>query len=188
LGVNRDLAFEKCQPEMELAFSLEEYKARLRKIRTRMAQDDIDVLWLMSPEALFYVGEPAKEVMEHHNKAAGVFDVVADILRPNLPVAELINTTKAYFEEVGIWSEAAWVGGYELGLAFPPDWLGNYVYEMTDTDADKIFEPGTVVNFESQFFSPNMSGIAYYIDTLMFKKDKAFQPLKTPLELVILEG
>jgi hypothetical protein len=28
---------------MELAFSLEEYKARLRKIRTRMAEDDIDV-------------------------------------------------------------------------------------------------------------------------------------------------
>ncbi len=43
MGVNRDLAIEKCQPEMELPFSLEEYKARLRKIRTRMAEDDIDV-------------------------------------------------------------------------------------------------------------------------------------------------
>ena len=83
--------------------------------------------------------------------------------------------------------DAGWVGGYELGLAFPPDWLGGYVYEMTDTDTDKILEPGTVVNFESQFFSPRMSGITYYIDTLMFKAGKAYQPLKTPLELVVLE-
>ncbi len=134
----------------------------------------------------FHVGEPSKDVMDHHKLAAGAFDVVADILRPNLPVAELINTTRAYYDDVGIWSDHAWVGGYELGLAFPPDWLGNYVYEMSDTDSDIVFEPGTVVNFESQFFSPNMAGIAYYIDTLMFKKDKAYQPLKTPLELVVV--
>ena len=78
------------------------------------------------------------------------------------------------------------VGGYELGLAFPPDWVGNYVYEMTDTESQKILEPGTVVNFESQFYSPRMSGITYYIDTLMFTADKAYQPLASPLELVVV--
>ncbi len=134
----------------------------------------------------FHVGEPARDVKEYHRLSTGVFDVIADMLRPNLPVAELIKTTRAYYDEVGIWSDAGWVGGYELGLAFPPDWLGGYVYEMSDTDTDKIFEPGTVVNFESQFFSPRMSGITYYIDTLMFKADTAFQPLKTPLELVVV--
>ena len=134
----------------------------------------------------FHVGEPSKHVMEYHRLSAGVFDVIAGILRPNLPVAELVATTRAYFDEVGIWSNAGWVGGYELGLAFPPDWVGNYVYEMTDTETERIFEPGTVVNFESQCFSPCMSGITYYIDTLMFKADMAYQPLKSPLELVVV--
>jgi hypothetical protein len=50
----------------------------------------------------------------------------------------------------------------------------------------KIFEPGTVVNFESQLFSPRMSGITYYIDTLMFIANTAYQPLKSPLELVVM--
>jgi Xaa-Pro aminopeptidase len=134
----------------------------------------------------FHVGEPSKEVMDYHRLSAGVFDVIAEMLRPNLSVVELITKTRAYYDEVGIWSDAGWVGGYELGLAFPPDWLGNYVYEMSDTETEMVFEPGTVVNFESQFFSPRMSGITYYIDTLMFKADIAFQPLKSPLDLVVV--
>jgi Xaa-Pro aminopeptidase len=134
----------------------------------------------------FHVGEPAKDVMDYHKLSAGVFDVIADILRPGLPVAELVTETKAYYDEIGIWSDAGWVGGYELGLAFPPDWVGNYVYEMSDSDSDRVFEPGTAVNFESQFFSPRLSGITYYVDTLMFKTDRAFQPLKSPLELVVV--
>lgn len=134
----------------------------------------------------FHVGEPAKDVMDYHRRSTGVFDVIAEMLRPNLPVAELVTKTRAYYDDVGIWSDAAWVGGYELGLAFPPDWVGNYVYEMTDTETDRIFEPGTVVNFESQFFSPRMSGITYYVDTLMFKADAAYQPLESPLDLVVV--
>jgi Xaa-Pro dipeptidase len=134
----------------------------------------------------FHVGEPAKDVMDFHAKSAGVFDVITEMLRPNLPVSELVTKTRAYYDEVGIWSDAGWVGGYELGIGFPPDWVGNFVYEMSDTNSERVFEAGTVVNFETQFFSPHMSGITYYIDTLMFKKDEALLPCKSPLELIVL--
>ena len=134
----------------------------------------------------FHVGEPAKDVLEFHRKSVGVFDVIAKMLRPNLPVAELVTRTRAYYEEQGIWTDAGWVGGYELGIGFPPDWVGNFVYEMTDTESERIFEPGTIVNFESQFFSPRLSGITYYIDSLLFKADRAYQPVKAPLDLVIV--
>jgi Xaa-Pro aminopeptidase len=136
----------------------------------------------------FYVGEPPKDVLEYHQLSSAVFDVIDGILRPNLPVAELIKTTRAYYDEVGIWSDAGWVGGYELGLAFPPDWVGNFVYEMTDTETDRLFEPGTIVNFESQFFAPRLSGITYYIDTLLFTADRAFRPLTFQPRLVILDA
>ncbi|MFK7939176.1 MAG: M24 family metallopeptidase [Roseovarius sp.] len=135
----------------------------------------------------FYVGEPPKDVADYHALSSGVFDVIDGILRPGLPVAELVKTTKAYYDEVGIWSDAGWVGGYELGLAFPPDWVGNYVYEMSDTDSDRVLEPGTIVNFESQFFAPRMAGITYYIDTLLFTEDGASRPLTFQPRLVVLE-
>ena len=136
----------------------------------------------------FYVGQPPKDVLDYHRLSSGVFDVIDGILRPGLPVAELVSKTRAYYEEVGIWSDAGWVGGYELGLAFPPDWVGNYVYEMTDTQTDKVLEANTVVNFESQFFAPRMSGITYYVDTLMFKADTALRPLQFRPELVIVDA
>ena len=136
----------------------------------------------------FYVGEPPNDVLDYHALSSGVFDVIDGILRPGLGVAELITATKAYYEDVGIWSDAGWVGGYELGLAFPPDWVGNFVYEMSDTDSDRIFEPGTIVNFESQFFAPRMSGITYYIDTLLFTSEAASRPLSFQPKLVILDA
>ena len=136
----------------------------------------------------FYVGEPPADVLDYHRRSAGVFDVIDSILRPGLPVAELVQTTRAYYEDVGIWTDAGWVGGYELGLAFPPDWVGNYVYEMTDTDSGKILEANTVVNFESQFFAPRMAGITYYIDTLLFRADAATRPLTFKPELVIVDA
>lgn len=135
----------------------------------------------------FYVGQPPKDVLDYHALSWGVFDVIDSILRPGLPVAELVAKTRGYYEEVGIWSDAGWVGGYELGLAFPPDWVGNFVYEMSDTDSDRVFEPGTIVNFESQFFAPRMSGITYYVDTLLFKEDGARRPLSFQPKLVIID-
>jgi Xaa-Pro aminopeptidase len=131
----------------------------------------------------FFVGEPPDDVAEFSARSGGVFDVIASVLRTGLTVGELVTATRGYYEEVGIWSDAAWVGGYELGIAFPPDWVGNIVYEMTDSESSRVFEAGTVVNFESQFYGPHQIGITYFIDTLLFSAEQAHQPLRTPLEL-----
>ena len=55
MGQNRDLVLQQCNPAMELGFSLAEFRSRLDAIRARMAQDKIDLLWLMAPESLYYV-------------------------------------------------------------------------------------------------------------------------------------
>ncbi|MDH3534552.1 MAG: hypothetical protein OER87_02245 [Gammaproteobacteria bacterium] len=125
--------------------------------------------------------------MEYHTKSSGVFDVIAKIMKPGLTVGELVRAARDYYDEVGIWSDAGWVGGYELGIGFPPDWVGNFVYEMSHDESEKVFEPRTCVNFESQFFSPRMSGITYYICTLLFKENSAELPVQAPRRLVVIE-
>lgn len=135
----------------------------------------------------FYVGEPPAEVASFFQKSARSFDVIANLLRPNLPVAELVGALNDYYRGAGLLGDAAWVGGYELGIAFPPDWVGNFVYELADTDSRVILEPGTVVNYESQFFGPELSGLTYLIDTLLFEHDTARIMSKIPRELIILE-
>jgi len=136
----------------------------------------------------FFVGAPPEDVAAYYAKSVGVFDVIEKLLRPNLPVAELVAECRRYYEEVGIWSDAGWVGGYELGIGFPPDWVGNFVYEVTGDDSGRVFEPGTVVNYETQFFGPRLTGITYTICTLMFQEESAGFPVQTPRELTVLEA
>jgi Xaa-Pro aminopeptidase len=163
-----------------------------RKVIMAGEQVNIDVsgvYWRYHANAArsFYVGEPPRDVLDYHARSSGVFEVIASILKPGLSVGELVRAARQYYDDVGIWSDAGWVGGYELGIGFPPDWVGNFVYEMSDADSEKLFEPRTCVNFESQFFSPRMSGITYYICTLLFKEDVAELPVKAPRELVVID-
>jgi len=136
----------------------------------------------------FHVGEPPRDVVEFYEKAAGAMDLLAATIRPNLRVGELVKTLKAYYEDQGIWGDASWVGGYEMGIGFPPDWVGNFVYEMSHEDSDVLFEPGTAVNFESVFFGPRMSGLTYLIDTLLFAQDTAELASRMPRHLTVLDG
>ena len=135
----------------------------------------------------FFVGEPPPDVVEFFAKSAKSFDLIADMIRPNLGVSEMVSALKNYYVESGIWENAAWVGGYELGIAFPPDWVGNFVYELSDTDSAVSFAPGTVVNYESQFFGPHLSGLTYLIDTLIFEEDTACIASHIPRDLIVVE-
>ena len=60
------------------------------------------------------------------------------------------------------------------------------MYEMTDGDSEKVFEAGTVVNFESQFYGPRRVGITYFIDTIMFEEGVAQLPVRAPRELLVV--
>ena len=117
----------------------------------------------------FFLGEPSPEVRECASRAAGMMDRVRECVRPNLPVRELNEVTRRYYEETGLWDSRGWVGGYEMGIAFSPDWVGNFVYDpLAEKNADRAFEPGTAVNYEVQVFLPQHAGCFFAIETLLF--------------------
>ncbi len=122
----------------------------------------------------FSLGEPAADVKEQADKAAGSMKLLGEMIRPNLPVRELYETMKAYYEEIGIWQDRGFIGGYEMGIAFPPDWVGNFIYDVNSNEnINRVFEPGTVVNYENQFFLPSQIGLFFMIETLAFFDDEA---------------
>ncbi len=45
---------------------------------------------------------------------------------------------------------------------------------MSDRKSLRVFQPGTIVNIQGQFFSPGIAGITYNIDSLRFKADRAY--------------
>jgi len=134
----------------------------------------------------FSIGEPIPEVERMVELSAGSFDTIRKIIRPGLGVAEFIQIMKAYYDRVGIEKEKLWYGGYELGIAFPPDWVGTFVYDPTLDVKGRLFAPGMVVNYESNFYLPHKAGASLLINTIVFKKDSAEILGRIPNNLIVI--
>jgi hypothetical protein len=115
-------------------------------------------------------------------------DLIRGVLRPNLPVREFNETMMNYFIEEGLWGERGWVGGYEMGISFPPDWVGNFIFDpLSEINADRLFEPGTAVNYENQFFLPRFVGQYFTIESFLFKQDEALMLSDQPFPLIVID-
>ena len=120
----------------------------------------------------FSLGAPRPEILDCATRAIAVMDRVRECLRPNLPVRELNQVTRRHYEEQGLWESRGWVGGYEMGIAFFPDWVGNFVYDpLAEKNADRRFEAGTAVNYEVQIFLPRYAGCFFTIESFLFDDD-----------------
>jgi len=135
----------------------------------------------------YSMGEPAQDVAEIARRSAGSIDLLKSILRPNLPVAELNKTMMDYYVDQGLWQDRGWIGGYEMGIAFPPDWVGAFVFDpLSDINRERLFEPGTAVNYENQFFMPRREGMFFMIETLVFKETEAAVLSREPNGLTVI--
>ena len=135
----------------------------------------------------FSVGEPHPEISAWISKVTGAIQVVAETIRPGLLARDLLATMEKYYRDSGIWEDRWWVGGYELGIAFPPDWVGEFQYECFADPGDATFLAGDVVNYESDFYLPRMAGMALVINTIEFIDDAAEFLTSLPAELIVVE-
>jgi Xaa-Pro aminopeptidase len=126
----------------------------------------------------FSFGEPDPELSAIGEFSEQSMSFVKEMIRPNLPVDEFNQKLKAFYEEAGMLGQGYWVGGYEMGIAFPPDWVGPFVYELYLDPGDAVFCPGTTVQFE------NAVGV---IDTMVFTEKEAKLLGKMPYGLTVIE-
>lgn len=135
----------------------------------------------------FSIGQPRPAVAEYVRKTVGAVDLVASTIRPNLPIATLLSALETYCRDVGIWEDQWWIGGYELGIAFPPDTVGEFYFDIGTDPQGAVFSPGLVSTFESNFYLPENAGLAMHISTMAFTVDSAGFLQETPPELIVVE-
>lgn len=165
--------------------------------RRRMREGDLVLLDLAGVHKRYHVnaarafslGEPRPEIRDCAARAIGVMDRVRECLRPNLPVRELNEVTRRHYEAQGLWESRGWIGGYEMGIAFFPDWVGSFVYDpLAEKNADRVFEPGTAVNYEVQVFLPRHAGCFFAIETFLFGDDDVtLATERVPYGLTVIE-
>ena len=136
----------------------------------------------------FSMGEPAKDVREMTRTSLASIDIIRQMIKPNLRVGDLAKALLDYYKKVGIWEERGWIGGYEMGVAMPPDWVGNFVFDLLDEgNHDQKFVPGTCINYENQFFYPRQTGMYFMIESLLFKENGASIVSKFPNDLNVID-
>ena len=104
-------------------------------------------------------------------KSADVFSQLLDHVRSEMPVAALTRYLRTYYQEQGLWEDRGWVGGYELGIAIPPDWDGPFTYDAEIDPANETLTPGMVINLESTIYLPEGAGRSMTINTMAFTQD-----------------
>jgi Xaa-Pro aminopeptidase len=103
-------------------------------------------------------------------QAAGSVDALVGAARPGEgPEAAAAAADRHVRERIAperIW----WVGGYALGLALPPSWVG-HTYLANDGPERCLLLPGYVSNFETVLFDEGEGFAAGFIDTVVMTED-----------------
>lgn len=130
----------------------------------------------------FYLGEPPKDLVEASDVAAGAVDVLRDVAKPGISFATVSAQLREYYRSLGLWKLRDWIGGYQIGIAFPPDWVGEFNWNVELDEHDKYVEHGLVTNFES------FVGAAGHIDTVVFLNEGVEVLSETPRRLLVVGG
>jgi len=100
---------------------------------------------------------------------------------PGVRVADVQRVMCDYYRDCGLWERRGWLGGYEFGVAMPPDWVGEWMFGVDDGDSEDLFEEGLVTNFES------IVGLVL-IDTFVIGPDGARRLSTVPPEILLAGG
>lgn len=133
------------------------------------------------------IGEPEPEVAEYIGHVTHALDIASGLLEPGMRIADFMAGMMAYYDELKMTENQWWIGGYELGIAFPPDWVGAYYFDAWKEVGDDTFDPGFVSNYEANFYLPKDAGLSCMIDTMIVEEDKAAFIHEIPCKLFVVD-
>ena len=133
----------------------------------------------------FAVGDDhpaARAVLE---ATSGSVEAVREAVRPGDPLEVAQRVAEEYVYARVPREQVWWVGGYALGIALPPDWVG-HTYLSNDAYEPFTWEPGYVTNYENICFDRDAGFTASYMETLLMTEDGIEVLSRVPRELQVV--
>lgn len=116
------------------------------------------------------IGRDQPEVRRILEHTARSVEEVQRAVRPGDPLDVAQRVAEDFvFSEIPrdqVW----WVGGYALGIAVPPSWVG-HTYLSNDAFEAFTWEPGYVTNYENIVFDRESGATASYMETLLMTEN-----------------
>jgi Xaa-Pro aminopeptidase len=133
----------------------------------------------------FAMGRDHPEARAILDQTAHSVDQVIAAVRPGDPLDVAQRVAEEYvfsrFPREQVW----WVGGYALGIAMPPNWVG-HTYLSNDAFEQFTWEPGYTTNYENIVFDRDAGYTASYMETLLMGPERIEVLSKVPRTLTVL--
>ena len=100
---------------------------------------------------LFSLGEPSRNWRWLMDKTCGSVDHVISKVRPGDPTGVAQKAMDEYVDSMGLRPYVAYVSGYNMGIAIPPDWVGHTFIDPDTGFETASYDPGMVTNYENLF-------------------------------------
>jgi Xaa-Pro aminopeptidase len=112
------------------------------------------------------IGVDHPRVREIMDVTRGSVDAVIAAVKPGDPLDVAQRVAEDYvfsrFDRDNVW----WVGGYAMGIALPPDWVG-HTYLSNDAFEQFTWETGYVTNYENILYDRDERFTASYMEMLL---------------------
>ena len=125
--------------------------------------------------------EEARRILE---QTARSVDEVKRAVRPGDPLDVAQRAAEEWVFSRIPREQVWWVGGYALGLALAPSWVG-HTYLSNDAFESFTWEPGYVTNYENIVFDRERGFTASYMETLLMTASGIETLSRHPRELVV---
>ena len=125
--------------------------------------------------------EEARRILEHTARSV---DEVKRTVRPGDPLDVAQRAAEEWVLARIPREQVWWVGGYALGLALAPSWVG-HTYLSNDAFESFTWEPGYVTNYENIVFDRERGFTASYMETLLMTASGIETLSRHPRELVV---
>jgi Xaa-Pro aminopeptidase len=131
-------------------------------------------------------GEPHPDVARTIDLTIKSWPTMREVIRHEVPVAKANRAIVDYYKKVGLWDDRWWIGGYEYGIAFPPDWVGAFFFDPDLDPGNRVFKAGMSIVWEADVYLPHNAGLARVIDTWQIAERETEILTKLPPDLVIV--
>ncbi len=119
----------------------------------------------------FALGDVDPRWTELFERNEPMMDLIVKEISPGDSMAKMHDVSAAFAQEHDLARFEWLIGGYSLGIAMPPDWVGRHRPKPREDIPPPNLSPGLVMNFENQYdtYKENWSGApgAGLIDTLL---------------------
>ena len=96
----------------------------------------------------YYWGDPTPELRRLSEAAKGGIETLVATAKADTPVSVVNKAMRDFYREAGVYDIRGYSGGYDIGIAFPPDWVGEFEFNVNNENPQGTFAANMTTQYE----------------------------------------